>query len=91
MVIHILLFIDNDVFFVIEIKCLILSFLKLYKLNITVNDGYHSNYTEVKIRVRDINDNTPEFSQSEYIVTSIVEEYQPPPGGLFLIQVKFLK
>jgi hypothetical protein len=42
----------------------------------------------VKIRVRDINDNAPEFSQSEYIVTDVVEEHQPPAGGLVLIQVK---
>ncbi|XP_061162553.1 neural-cadherin-like [Saccostrea echinata] len=59
----------------------------LYKLNVTVSDGYHSNYTEVKVRVKDINDNAPEFSQSEYIVTSVVEEQQPPTEGLFLIKV----
>lgn len=75
MVIYILLFIDNDVFFVIEIKCLILLFLQLYKLNIIVNDGYYSNYIEVKIRVRDINDNIFEFFQFEYIVISVIEEY----------------
>lgn len=58
-------------------------------MNITVNDGYHSNYTEVKIRVKDINDNAPEFSQTEYVVTSVVEEQQPPTGGLILVQVRY--
>ncbi|KAK3086114.1 hypothetical protein FSP39_013724 [Pinctada imbricata] len=59
----------------------------LYILNVTVNDGYHTNSTVVRLTVNDVNDNAPEFTQKEYVITDVVEEHQPPPGGQFLVQV----
>ena len=60
----------------------------MYNLTITVNDGYHTNTTRVELTVTDINDNQPEFSQSEYVIYDVTEEIEPQPGeNRFLLQV----
>ncbi|CAG2215276.1 unnamed protein product [Mytilus edulis] len=42
--------------------------------------------TTVILHVQDVNDNAPEFTKSEYVITSVVEE-EPTRGGQFLVQV----
>ncbi|WAR12271.1 CADN-like protein, partial [Mya arenaria] len=58
-----------------------------YKLRVIVQDGRFEGSTEVIVKVTDVNDNAPEFSQKVYEVNSVVEERVPPPGGQLLVQV----
>ena len=63
------------------------DFLQTFTLTITVSDSFYTNTTTVVLHVQDVNDNPPEFTMSEYIITDVVEEEMPPPGGRFLVQV----
>jgi len=53
-----------------------------------VSDSFYTNTTTVILHVQDVNDNPPEFTQSEYIISDVVEEENPPQTGRFLVQVK---
>lgn len=52
-----------------------------------MSDSFYTNMTTVILHVQDVNDNAPEFTKSEYVITSVVEEETPPRGGQFLVQV----
>ncbi|XP_071177027.1 neural-cadherin-like isoform X2 [Mytilus edulis] len=58
-----------------------------FTLTITVSDSFYTNMTTAILHVQDVNDNAPEFTKSEYVITSVVEEETPPRGGQFLVQV----
>jgi len=53
-----------------------------------VSDSFYTNTTTIILHVQDVNDNPPEFTQSEYIISDVVEEENPPQAGRFLVQVK---
>lgn len=55
-----------------------------------MSDSFYTNTTTVILHVQDVNDNPPEFTQSEYIISDVVEEENPPQTGRYLVQVKLL-
>jgi hypothetical protein len=48
-----------------------------------VSDSFYTNTTTVILHVQDVNDNPPEFTKSEYIISDVVEEENPPQTGRF--------
>ncbi|OAF68023.1 hypothetical protein A3Q56_04241, partial [Intoshia linei] len=63
---------------------------KVYKLRYRVFDEKFSNFTEIEIKVTDVNDNAPVFDQDVYTVENILEEDDSitKNSPKFLLQVK---
>jgi len=55
-----------------------------YKLRLCAFDGVHSSYSDLQINVLDVNDHTPNFSKSIYVVKAV---YSPLKKDQFLVKV----